>query len=163
MSRRIREIAWRRSPSRMWVFQVYIALSIVYRTYFLAIFGYQRKCPREPLAETFWDIKKCDKDKDWYVEESKKFLLALHINMEYMLNFDLRIPVIFHEFAVQAAVNATAWQLNFLKIWANNSPIRLKHWAHSYSAHRLHQWHSIDILKVVTAACNAFHTFGRYR
>lgn len=83
MSRRIREIAWRRSPSRMWVFQVYIALSIVYRTYFLAIFGYQRKCPREPLAETFWDIKKCDKDKDWYVEESKKFLLALHINMEY--------------------------------------------------------------------------------
>lgn len=30
----------------------------------LAIFGIPRKCPKDPLAESFWDVKMCDQDKD---------------------------------------------------------------------------------------------------
>lgn len=31
---------------------------------FLALFGIPRKCPKEPLAESFWDVKKCENDSD---------------------------------------------------------------------------------------------------
>lgn len=29
-----------------------------------ALFGIPRRCPKDPLAESFWDVKKCDADKD---------------------------------------------------------------------------------------------------
>lgn len=29
-----------------------------------ALFGIPRKCPKDPLAESFWDVKQCDQDKD---------------------------------------------------------------------------------------------------
>lgn len=29
-----------------------------------ALFGIPRKCPKDPLAESFWDVKQCDNDKN---------------------------------------------------------------------------------------------------
>lgn len=34
------------------------------KIYFPALFGIPRKCPKDPLAESFWDVKMCDQDKD---------------------------------------------------------------------------------------------------
>jgi hypothetical protein len=31
---------------------------------FTAILGIPRKCPKEPLAETWWDIQECEEDKE---------------------------------------------------------------------------------------------------
>jgi WAP-type (Whey Acidic Protein) 'four-disulfide core' len=32
--------------------------------FFAALFGIPRKCPKDPLAESFWDVKQCNSDKD---------------------------------------------------------------------------------------------------
>lgn len=46
---------------QFWKFMDYLLSSIFLPT---ALFGIPRKCPKDPLAESFWDVKQCDLDKD---------------------------------------------------------------------------------------------------